>query len=231
MKTFFNRLSELMPADVSLSVLLAFLIADLFVFQPIEALSGWAKFLVDIVTVTGIVLSILAVLGLQRATCIFMVLAGGALLLRGLRLAMPEIGVGYLQSALSLVAIGILACLVLKLVLRSGRVTIHRIQGAVVVYLLLAMMWTQAYRMIALYDPAAFVLTDEVLRIDPDINSKIGLFSFSVLTAASFIDMTPVNPIARSLAMLEALTGQLYLVILIARLVSLEVEANRAGDR
>ena len=42
--------------------------------------------------------------------------------------------------------------------------------------------------------------------------------------------MTPVNPIARSLAMLEALTGQLYLVILIARLVSLEVEARHAKE-
>jgi len=230
-KSFFNRLSELMPADVSLSVLLVFLVADLFVLQPIEALSGWAKLLVDIVTVAGVVLSILAVLGLQRATCIFVVLAGGALFLRGLRLAVPGAGIGYLQSALSLTAIGILAWLVLKLVLRSGRVTIRRIQGAVVVYLLLGMMWTQAYRMIALYDPAAFVLTEEVSHVDPEISSKLGMFSFSVLTAASFIDMTPVNPVARSLAMLEALTGQLYLVILIARLVSLEVEANRTGDR
>ncbi|SLM49857.1 putative Ion transport 2 domain protein [Nitrospira japonica] len=231
MKAFFNRLSDLMPADASLTVLLGFLIADLFVLQPIEALSGWAKLLIDIVTVTGIVLSILAVLGLQRATGIFVVLAGAALLLRGLRLVVPGDGIGYVQSVLSLVAIAILAWLVLKLVLRSGRVTIRRIQGAVVVYLLLGMMWTQAYRMIALYDPSAFVLTDEVSHIDPEINSKLGMFSFSVLTASSFIDMTPVNPVARSLAMLEALIGQLYLVILIARLVSLEVESNRMGDR
>jgi len=230
MKAFFNQFTDLMPADASLSVLLGFLIADLFVLQPIEALSGWAKLLVDIATVTGIILSILAVLGLQRATAIFVVLAGVALLLRGLRLVIPGDAIGYLQSILSLAAIAILAWLVLKLVLRSGRVTIHRIQGAVVVYLLLGMIWAQAYRMIALYDPSAFVLTDEVSRLDPEINSRLGLFSFSVLTASSFIDMTPVNSVARSLAMLEALIGQLYLVILIARLVSLEVETKRTGN-
>lgn len=232
MTRLLNRLSRIMPADISLTVLLAVLIADLFVLQPIEALSGWAKFLVDIVTILFIVLSILAVIGIRRASVLFVAFAAVALILRGLRLAVPGIGVGYLQSATGLVATTILAWLVLGLVLRTGRVTIHRIQGAVVVYLLLAMMWAQAYRLIALYDPGAFVVTDEVERVDADVTSKLMFFSFSVITAASFIDLTPVNLVARSLAMLEALTGQLYLVILIARLVSLEVEArHRDGDR
>ena len=43
------------------------------------------------------------------------------------------------------------------------------------------------------------------------------------LTTVGYVDITPLHPIARSLAMLEALTGQLYPAILLARLVSLEV--------
>jgi hypothetical protein len=215
-----------MPADLSLTVLLVAFVLDLFILQPIEVLSGWAKYFVDTLVLAGIILSILSVVGVRLASVLFVAFSTTAIGLRAFRIAAPEIGVGYLQSFVALVAFAILAWLVLGLVLRSGRVTIHRIQGAVVVYLLLAMMWVQAYRLIALYDPGAFVVMDEVQRVDADVTSKLTFFSFSVITAASFIDLTPVNPVARSLAMLESLTGQLYLVILIARLVSLEVEAR-----
>jgi hypothetical protein len=52
-------------------------------------------------------------------------------------------------------------------------------------------------------------------------------FSVTTLTTAGFGDITAVNPFARTLVMMEALIGQLYPAILIARLVSLHVEAKR----
>ena len=45
-------------------------------------------------------------------------------------------------------------------------------------------------------------------------------FSFTTLTTTGFGDITPIRPLTRTLAMFEALTGQLYLVITLARLVS-----------
>ena len=48
-------------------------------------------------------------------------------------------------------------------------------------------------------------------------------FSFVTLTTVGYGDMLPVHPVARSLAMLEAVTGSLDLAILVARLVSLSV--------
>jgi voltage-gated potassium channel Kch len=48
-------------------------------------------------------------------------------------------------------------------------------------------------------------------------------FSIVTLTTLGYGDITPVHPFARSLAMLEALTGQLFPAILIARLVSMEL--------
>src|SRR5262245_46452636 len=50
-----ERLARLMPADISLTVILAVLVADLFVLQPIEILSGWAKFLIDLISMSGII--------------------------------------------------------------------------------------------------------------------------------------------------------------------------------
>jgi hypothetical protein len=52
-------------------------------------------------------------------------------------------------------------------------------------------------------------------------------FSFSTLTTVGYGDIVPVNPLARGLANLEAVIGQLYLVTTIARLVTLELEGRR----
>jgi hypothetical protein len=51
-------------------------------------------------------------------------------------------------------------------------------------------------------------------------------FSFVTLTTVGYGDMAPIHPLTRSLATLEALVGQLYPAILIARLVSLELHAR-----
>ena len=51
-------------------------------------------------------------------------------------------------------------------------------------------------------------------------------FSFVTLTTVGYGDITPVHPLARSLANFEALIGQLYPAILIARLVSMEFESS-----
>jgi hypothetical protein len=48
------------------------------------------------------------------------------------------------------------------------------------------------------------------------------------LTTVGFGDITAIHPFARSLVMLEALIGQLYPAILLARLVSLEIETRRS---
>jgi hypothetical protein len=56
-------------------------------------------------------------------------------------------------------------------------------------------------------------------------------FSFSTLTTAGFGDITPVHPLARNLANLESVIGQLYPATLLARLVSLELEHRRQSKQ
>ena len=57
-------------------------------------------------------------------------------------------------------------------------------------------------------------------------------FSFVTLATLGYGDIAPVHPVARSLAVAEAITGQLYLAILIARLVSQELyyRTSQEGD-
>lgn len=123
----------------------------------------------------------------------------------------------------SLLSLVLLLVVVLGQTLRSGPITLHRIQGAVAAYVLLGVIWAYAYALIALLRPGAF--SGPVSAADGP--RAWFYFSFVTLTTVGYGDVLPVHPAARSLAMLEAVTGPLYLAILISRLVSLAVAPVR----
>jgi len=101
---------------------------------------------------------------------------------------------------------------------QKGPVTFRRIEGAIASYLLLGIAWAYAYQLVAHSDPAAFAGAVTASTV-----SHHGRTSVSLLSQPWLRDISPVHPIARSLATAEAITGQLYLAILIARLVSQEL--------
>ena len=142
-----------------------------------------------------------------------------------------------------------LALHILLWTLRQHDVDAETIYGAVSVYLLMALIWGIAYYSIALTSPGSFRFPDEdalaelqarraaVLGESEEgaplvlyeawtdrANSASGTmmyYSFVTLTTLGYGDIYPVSDAARILAMLEATLGQLYLVILVARLVGL----------
>jgi voltage-gated potassium channel Kch len=123
-----------------------------------------------------------------------------------------------------------LALLVAAIVIRvfdEGRITFHRVRGAVAAYLLLGVIWSGCYRLVMEFDPGAFNLPSVV--DEGTLMSKLVYFSFTTLTTVGYGDVTAVDTAARSLAMLEALAGQLFPAVLIARLVSMEVIHRMEG--
>jgi hypothetical protein len=107
---------------------------------------------------------------------------------------------------------------------KPGVVTFHRVQGSVAVYLLLGLAWAHAYFLVALIHPGAFNTPPAADGINE--MPQFVYYSFVTLTTVGYGDITPIHPFARSLATLEALVGQLYPAILIARLVSLEIQGR-----
>jgi hypothetical protein len=101
-------------------------------------------------------------------------------------------------------------------------VTHHRIQGAVALYLQLALLFAYAYLLLAVHVADAF-RPPIVLGRSGDPSTLLH-FSFVTLTSTGYGDIVPVYPIARSLADLEAMVGQFYVATLLARLVTLELE-------
>ena len=118
-----------------------------------------------------------------------------------------------------LISVGALSFFVLLIFsgfVNRGRNQAHRIAGAVTVYLMLGIIWAKLYELVELLSPGAFRTSDgESLN-----TASLTYFSFVSLATMGYGDITPIHIVARNLAVLEAVTGQLFLVILISRLVS-----------
>jgi voltage-gated potassium channel Kch len=109
-----------------------------------------------------------------------------------------------------------------------GRITIHRLQGAVVVYLSLATIFAMAFSLVWELIPGAFANLPAAKR-GPGEFATMLYFSVATLTTTGYGDIVPINPFARSLASLESVIGPFYLAITVARLVTLELEDRRRG--
>jgi ion channel len=109
----------------------------------------------------------------------------------------------------------------LRAVVGSERVTSDTIYGALSVYLLTAIAWAAAYLLLVTVQPGAIVM--DVARHP---NHRMDWFdcvfySFVTLTSLGYGDIVPMSAQARSLSILEAVSGIMYVAVLIARLVGL----------
>ena len=117
---------------------------------------------------------------------------------------------------MGLLALVLFLAVVLGRTFRDGPITTRRLHGGVAAYLLLGVIWAWAYALVAAVRPAAFSGP-----VSPADGPRAWFyFSFVTLTSMGYGDVLPVHPVARSLAILEAVTGALFLAILVARLVS-----------
>ncbi len=107
--------------------------------------------------------------------------------------------------------------LMLLQVFKAKKVTINTIALALCIYVLLGFLWTLFYIPLAALNPDAFLFN--VVHEGMPMQDNLQYFSFVTLTTLGYGDIVPVAPLARSLAILEAITGVLFLAVLISRLV------------
>jgi hypothetical protein len=120
----------------------------------------------------------------------------------------------------------LIVSLLVAAILRKRTVTLDNILGAFAGYLLIALIWGIGYSLIELHEPGSFRVYD---ALQSDFASAaerdwvLNYFSCCTLMTVGYGDVTPVHPAARTLAVLEAMTGQLYLAVLVAVLVGIRV--------
>ena len=110
--------------------------------------------------------------------------------------------------------------IVARTVYAPGQITYHRVVGASMLDLTIGVLFAALYAFVATLTPEAF----RGLSISPHVSlpTDVVYFSFVTLTTVGYGDVTPLDPLIRSLSNLESIIGQLYPATVLARLVSLE---------
>jgi hypothetical protein len=116
-----------------------------------------------------------------------------------------------------------------KAVLASREVTANSIIGAICIFMMAAYLWGMAYNVIAMVDPTAFKGIDPAEPMSGKF-TQLNYFSFVTITTLGYGDISPVLPIAQSLAVLEAMFGQFFIAIFVAGMVGIHV-ANKLNAR
>lgn len=107
-------------------------------------------------------------------------------------------------------------------VLDPSPVTNEKIYGALSGYLILGIIWALVYALFFTLEPGSFSLPEE-LQGEGLVGMWAYYFSFTTLTTLGYGDITPRLPAVQSYAMVEAACGQIFLAVLIARLVALQI--------
>lgn len=130
--------------------------------------------------------------------------------------------IGHSLSSLFLAATAIL---ILRFVMTHD-VSAHSVFAAVCAYLLIGIVLGHLCFTVETLDQGAYRVSDELTADMTDPDSRLALmmyYSFTTLTTTGFGDIVPNRPLTRTLSWMEAATGQLYLAILIAGVVSMRV--------
>ena len=206
--------------DPGLSALLWAQLILLFVAEPL-AFEGFEPPMIAIgIIVAGLIL--LLVLGSDQRGAL--IVFGAAAAVRLLTLGVDLVwGAPVVKAAEGISAVlGLLALMwvIFEIVFGPGRITTHRVRGAIALYLAIAIVFAWLYRLITAAVPDAFsglkFVAGEHGALSPFL-----YYSLTSLTTLGLGDITPVNAFARSLTVFEALLGQLFPAVILARILTL----------
>ncbi|MEE9605135.1 MAG: potassium channel family protein, partial [Candidatus Scalindua sp.] len=116
--------------------------------------------------------------------------------------------------------IAFLVAVILSFIFGEQEVTSNVIYGAIVVYLLIAIMWAFVFSVLESIHPGSFAIGESQIEAG---RSLFIYYSFVTITTLGYGDITPITATASSFSVLEAVTGQIYLVVLVARLVGMHI--------
>jgi len=215
--------------EAGLSVILVLLATIIFVVSPLAGV-GWLS--AEAIEALRFAMAAIAILIVSRNRLIAAAVAATFVVSLALTLALRT---GAPSQAIYLVNIGItmafdlaVAWTVAHAAFDAGRINIHRIMGAVILYLYIGLIFSSLYRLMAVFLHPSF----GGLPLGRRNLSELLYFSLSTLATSGYGDIVPVHPFVRSLANLESVIGQLYPATFLARLVTLHgAEIGAAKDK
>ena len=216
-----SKLLSFWNEDRSLTLMLLLLLFFIFLFVPVLNRGKSGAILLKIIYSVMLLTGILSVAKHKRQVVVVSIFAVMALFANWLSEVEPTRAILIAHDLGAIFFNIVFAMAILIKTFRPGRITYHRIEGSIVVYLLVGLSFTYVFHVVYLIAGVS-----SFNNISGSGLKEFLYFSFTSLTTMGYGDITPVHPLARALANFEALIGQLYPAILIARLVSMEFESS-----
>jgi hypothetical protein len=203
------------------TVQLLIALALFFIWAPfVEEIEGGELIvsgLFSLVLLAGVV----AVADRKRVMVIAIVLAIPAIAGRWINHFRPDLIPPAVFLVAGLILIAFVVGNLLLFVFRAPSVNTEVLCASISAYLMLGLMWTMAYWLVDELTPGGAFAFNTITGKQSMKGFNAFYFSFITLSTVGYGDITPVSTMARWLAAMEAMTGLLYVAVLISRLVSL----------
>jgi hypothetical protein len=201
----------------------------LFFFYPFVQRSTSGILILDIVFLIILLSSIYAISERKNVFVISLFLAIAGFGTTVLNYFLMTVSLGLVAVSAYGLFFAVMAVAMLSTIMKTKKVTTETIYASLCVYLLLGVIWTMLFSAIEIIEPGSFlsggapVVDFNGEPIKRNVFANFIYYSFVTLTTLGYGDITPVSPHARALSSLEAVIGQLFIAVLIARLVGMHI--------
>jgi len=214
-------------ANYNFTYLAVGLVLLLFIGALADHLPGnLAPRIVQAATVAALLTGALSLKEHRSRLAISIIFTLVALLLVAGGVILENTGFSYAYLLVLLCFFGWVTWLVTRNVLFTGTIDSNKIVGAVCIYMLLGLIWAIVYLFIAEFVPGAFNGLPQAPWLD---NFAAAIyFSFVTITTLGYGDISPVLPLPRFFAYMEAIVGVFYMAVLVASLIGVRISDREA---
>lgn len=207
----------------------------LFITLPFLEVSEWYSWLIKTSLSLVIFFSLYVIVERRLHFFIAVLLAVPGLVINWLDILDDVLDAQIIKLLFSAILFAYVARLLLRNIFHTRLVDMNILYEATCVYLLFGVIWANIFTIIELMAPGSFsgipavASTFTVEVREQVLFESLFFFSYITLTTLGYGNIFPASTVASSVAAAEAIVGQLYLTILVARLVGLHI-AQRANS-
>lgn len=161
-------------------------------------------------------------------------LAAPAIVLQVLHVVLVNRGIDIAMQLFAIAFVAYVIVAIFRILFSDQPVTYNTIAASLCGYLLLGFLWSAVYQVLEITEPGSFSLPgaeDPTAESPADFSRYALYYSLVTMTTLGYGDIAPRTPPARAFAAVQAVMGQIYLAVLVARLVGLHIVHARQKDR